>query len=191
MVTAINVELFPGVLQTEQKHIVKWREAIGAEMNIRHNETYRRPSGAQYLVGSTLAPMCKSRYRVHFVAVGCEEYEDDRESSLFSAEMLKTSKNVRKPYKLSCKVFSAVPERIKEELESILGKKFMRYASVNFSDFERQKQKGSTVIDYNAVDENDEVHRVIIEVEPLLEASGKRNMRSIMLTQDEFPAIAC
>ena len=38
-------------------------------MNIRHSETCRRPSRAQYLVGSTLAPMCKSRYPVHFVAV--------------------------------------------------------------------------------------------------------------------------
>ena len=47
MVTAISVEVFPGVLQTEQKHIGKWREAIEAEMNIRHSETYRRPSGAR------------------------------------------------------------------------------------------------------------------------------------------------
>ena len=80
-------------------------------------------------------------------------------------------------------MFSAVPERTKEELESILGKKFMGY----FSDFERQKQKGSTVTDYNAVDENDEFHRVMIEVEPLLEASGKRNWWSIKSTYDEFP----
>ena len=54
-------------------------------------------------------------------------------------------------------MFSVVPERTKEELDSILGRMFMRYASGNFSDFERQKQKGSTVTDYNAVDENDEV----------------------------------
>ena len=69
MVTAISVEVFPGVLQTEQKYIGKWREAIETEMNIRHSETYCRPSGARYLVGSTLAPMYKSRYPVHFVAV--------------------------------------------------------------------------------------------------------------------------
>ena len=30
-----------------------------------------------------------------------------------------------KSYELLCKMFSAVPERTKEELESILGKKFM------------------------------------------------------------------
>ena len=101
--------------------------------------------------------------------------------------MRETRKNVRKSYELLCKMFLAVPERTKEELESILGKRFMGYTSGIFSDFERQKQKGSTVTDYNAVDENDEVHRVIMEVEPLLEASGKRNWRSIMSTHDEFP----
>ena len=64
-------------------------------------------------------------------------------------------------------MFSAVSERTKEDLESILGKKFMGYASGTFSDFERQKQKGSTVTDYNAVVEIEEVQRVMMEVEPL------------------------
>ena len=50
------------------------------------------------------------------------------------------------------------------------------------------QQRGSTVTDYNTVDENNEVHRVMMEVEPLLEASGKRNWRSIMFTHDEFPS---
>ena len=36
----------------------------------------------------------------------------------------------------------------------------MGYVSGNFSDFERQKQR-----DYNTVDEIDEVHRVMMEVE--------------------------
>ena len=34
MVTTIRIKVFPGVLQTEQKYIGKWREAIEAEMNI-------------------------------------------------------------------------------------------------------------------------------------------------------------
>ena len=57
MITAISVEVFPGVLQTEQKHIGKWREAIEVETNIRQSETYRRTSVARYLVGSIIAPM--------------------------------------------------------------------------------------------------------------------------------------
>ena len=60
----------------------------------------------------------------------------------------------------------------------------MGYASGNFSDFERNKQRGSTATDYNAVDENDEIQRVMMEVEPLLEASGKRTWRSLVLTHD-------
>ena len=187
MVTAISVEVFPGVLQTEQKHIGKRREAIEAEMNIRHSETYRRPSGARYLVGSTLAPMCKSRYPMHFVAVDVKSTRKLVDQAFSVPKCVRLTRMSEKSYELLCKMFSAVPERTKEELESILGRKFMGYVGGNFSYFERQKQRGSTVTNYNTVDENDEVHRVMMEVEPLLEASGKRNWRSIMLTHDEFP----
>ena len=187
MVTAISVEVFPGVLQTGQMLIGKWREAIEAEMNIRHSETYRKPSGARYLVRWTLAPMCKSRIPVHFVAVDVKSTRTIVDQAFSVPKCVRRARMSEKSYELLWKTFSAVPERTKEELESILGKKFMGYVSGNFSDFERQKQRGSTVTDYNTVDEKDEVHRVMMEVEPLLEASGKRNWRSIMLTHDKFP----
>ena len=156
-------------------------------MNIRQSETYRRPTGARDLLGSTLAPLCKSRYPVHFVAVDVKSTRTIVDQAFSVPKCVILARMLVKSYELLCKMFSAVPERTKEELESILGKKFMGYASGNFSVFERQKQKGSTVTDYNAVDENDEVHRVMMEVEPLLEAWGKRNWRSIMSTHDEFP----
>ena len=92
-----------------------------------------------------------------------------------------------KSHELLFKMFAAVPGRTRDELEPILGKKFMVNASENFTDLERHKQRNSTATDYNAVDENDETHRVMMEVELLLEASGKRNWRSIILTHDEFP----
>ena len=163
MVTAISVKVIQGVLQTEQKHIGRWREAIEAEANIRHSETYRRPSGARYLVGSILAPMCKSSCPVHFVAVDVKSTRTIVDQAFSVPKCVRLARMSEKSYGLLCKMFSAVPERTKEELESILGKKFMGYASGNLSDFERQKQKGSTVTDYNAVDENDEVHRVMME----------------------------
>ena len=62
----------------------------------------------------------------------------------------------------------------------------MWYASENSSDFERHKQKGSTTTHYNAVDNSDKIHRVMMEKETLLEAPGKRNWRSVILTFDEF-----
>ena len=41
-------------------------------------------------------------------------------------------------------------------------------------------------MNYNAVDDSGELHGVMMEVEILLETSGKRNRGSIMLTHDEF-----
>ena len=187
MVTAISVEVFSGVLQTEQKHIGKWREAIEAEMNIRDSDTYCRPSGARYLVESTLVPMCKSRYPVHMVAVDVKSTRTIVDQAFSVPKSARLARMSGKSYELLCKMFSAVPERTMEEFELILGKKFMGYVSGNFSDFERQKQRGSNVRDYKTVDEDDEVQRVMMEVKPLLEASGKRNWRSIMLTHEEFP----
>ena len=105
MVTAISVEVFPGVLQTEQKNIGKWREAIEAETNIQHSETYRRSSEARYLLGSTLAPMCKSRYPVHFVAV---DVKSTRTIADQAFSVPKCVRLVRKSYELLCKMFSAV-----------------------------------------------------------------------------------
>ena len=160
------------MLQTEQKYIEKKKEAIEAEMKIRQSEAYRSNSGAQFLVGWTLVPMCRSRYPVHFVTVEVKSTRTIVDQAFSVPKCVRLARMSEKSYELLCKMFSAVPERTKEELELILGRKFMGYVSGNFSDFERQKQRGSTITDYNTVDENDEIHREMIEVEPLLEASG-------------------
>ena len=124
---------------------------------------------------------------MHFVAVDVKSTRTIVDQAFSVPKCVRLARMSEKSYELPCKIFAAVPKRTKEELESILGKKFMGYVSGNFSDFERQKQRGSTVTDYNTVDENDKVHRVMMGVEPLLETWGKRNWRSIMLTHDEGP----
>ena len=60
------------------------------------NKIYCRPSGARYLVGSTMAPMLKSGYPVHFVAMDVKKHKDDSGSSSLSAQMCKTCDNVGK-----------------------------------------------------------------------------------------------
>ena len=130
MVTAIRVDVFPEVLQTEQKHIGKWREAIEAEMNIRHSETYCRPPGARYLVGSTLAPMCKSRYPVHFVAVDVKSTRTIMDQAFSVPKCVRLTRMSEKSYELLCKMFSVVSERTKEELVHGI-------REWEFSDFER------------------------------------------------------
>ena len=115
MVAAISVEVFPGVLQTEQKHIGKWREAIEAETSIRHSETYRRPSGARYLVGSTSAPMYKSRYPVHFEAVDVKSTRTIVDQAFSVPKCVRLARMSEKTYELLCKMFSAVSEKTKED----------------------------------------------------------------------------
>ena len=107
---------------------------------------------------------------MHFVTVDVKSTRTIVDQAFSVSKCVRLARMSENSYE--CKLLSAVSEKTKEELEeSILGKKFMGYASGSFSDFERQKQKLSTVTDYNAVDENDEVNRVMMEVEPLLEAS--------------------
>ena len=61
---------------------------------------------------------------------------------------VKVARFSEKFYELHCKMFTAVPGRTKDELEPILGKKFIEFASGNFNDFERHEQRGSTATDY-------------------------------------------
>ena len=71
MVTAISVEVFQGVLQTERK----WREAIEAEMNIPQSETqtFRRVIPSELDVGSDVEkPITRA-----LCGSGCEENQDD------------------------------------------------------------------------------------------------------------------
>ena len=59
----------------------------------------------------------------------------------------------------------------------------MSLESENTSDFERQNAMNSAP----ATEENDVTHEKVMEFEPLLEASGERNLWSINLTHGECP----
>ena len=76
-----------------------------------------------------LAPMCKSKYPVHFVAVDVKSTRTIVDQAFSVPKCVRLARMSEKSYELLCKIFSAVPERTKEELESILGKKFMGYVS--------------------------------------------------------------
>ena len=133
-------------------------------------QNFCRPSGARYLVGSTLAPMGKIQYPVDFVVVGVKSTRTIVDQVFSVTKLLRLARMSEKSYELQCKMFAA-----------ILEKKFMGYASGNFSDLKdtnREDQLRWIIM---------QTTRLMMEVEPLLEASGKRNWRSIMLTHDEFP----
>ena len=54
---------------------------------------------------------------------------------------VRLARMLEKSYEVLCKMFVAVPGGTKDDLEPILGKKFMGYASGVLSDFERQERR--------------------------------------------------
>ena len=74
LVTSLAVEAFPGAMQTEQK-IGGWREALEIEMKLKDSEAYHGPTGSKYLVGSSSAPYCNSRYPTHMVVMDARKQQ--------------------------------------------------------------------------------------------------------------------
>ena len=60
---------------------------------------------------------------------GCKEHEDDNGSSFLSIKICKTCENVGGILRITLKDVRSVPERSRDKVEPILGKKFAEYAS--------------------------------------------------------------
>ena len=61
----------------------------------------------------------------------------------------------------------------------------MRFYEGNVSEFHRQKASGALPTEFPTIDEKDDVQRTIMEVEPLLGASGYRTRRNILMKHGE------
>ena len=63
----------------------------------------------------------------------------------------------------------------------------MRLDEGNVSVFQKKKARGVLTTEFPTIDEKDDVHRIMTEVEPLLGASGYRTRRNILMTHGEYP----
>ena len=186
LVTSLSVEVFPGALQTEQK-IGGSREALENEMNLKDSEAYHGPTGSKYLVGSSSAPYCNSRYPTHMVLM------DARTQQVLIDQLFSVPKCVRlarmseRSYDLLAKIFRAVPKRSEGELQDVVGEEFMRLNECNVSEFQNEKASGALPTEFPIIEEKYDLHRIMMEVEPLLGASGYRTRRNILRTHGEYP----
>ena len=184
--TFLSVEVFPGALQTEQ-NIGSWREALENEKNLKDSEAYHRPTGSKHLVGSSSAPYCNSRYTTHMVVM------DTKTQQLLVDQLFSVPKCVRlarmseRSNVLLAKIIRAVSKRSEGELQDVVGEEFKRLNEGNVSEFQKQKASGAVPTEFPAIEEKDDVHRIMMEVEPLLGASGYRSRRKILMTHGEYP----
>ena len=77
-------------------------------------------------------------------------------------------------YDLLAKIFRAVPKRSEGELQDVVGEEFLRLNEGNVSEFQKQKASGALPTEFPTIEEKDDLHRNLMEVEPLLGASGYR-----------------
>ena len=90
-------------------------------------------------------------------------------------------------HKLLRKIRGTVPKELRDDLSDIWGEELLKLESENTSNHERQNVIGKPVGGAPNLEESDAIHEKMMELEPLLEASGERNLRSIEITHGECP----
>ena len=170
-----------------QKHIRGWKIGLEAEMGFPVSEAYSFPTNAKSLVGSVMANLCGSHYPLHMAMVEASSQRLLIDNAFSITKCVRLARMSHHSHRLLRKVLGAVPEDQRENLSEIWGEELSILENENTSDFERQNTIGKAMNSAPAMEGNDVTHEKMMEFEPLLEASGERNLRSINLTYGECP----
>ena len=187
LVTALSVESWPGVLQVNQKHIKSWKIGLEAEMGFPMSEAYGLPLNAKSLVGSVLANLRGSHYPLHMAMVEVSSQRVLIEKAFSVPKCVRLARMSHHSHKLLRKIRGAVPKEQRDDLSEIWGEELLGLESENTSDHGRQNVVGKPAVGAPSSEEVDVIHEKMMELEPLLEASGERNLRSIDLTHGDCP----
>ena len=187
LVTALSVESWPGALQTTQKHIRGWKIGLEAEMGFPVSEAYRLSVNAKSLVGSVMANLCGSHYPSHMAMVEVSSQRILVDKAFSVPNCVRLARMSQHSHRLLRKILGTVPWAQRDDLSEIWGEELLSLEDENTSDFERQNAIGKPMNSVPAQEENDVTHEKMMELEPLLEASGERNLRSIDITHGECP----
>ena len=182
LVTALSVESWPGVLQVTQKHIRSWKVGLEAEMGFPMSEAYGLPLNAKSLIGSMMANLCGSHYPLHMAMVEASSQRVLVDKAFSVPKCVRLARISHHSHKLLRKIRGTVPKELRDDLSEIWGEELLKLESENTSDHERQNVIGKPVGGAPNMEENDTMHEKMMELEPLLEASGERNLRSIEIT---------
>ena len=187
LVTALSVESWPGALQVTQKHIRGWKVGFEAELGFPVSETYGLPVNVKSLVGSVLANLCGSHYPLHMAMVEVSSQRILISKAFSVPKCVRLARMSHHSHKLLRKILGTVPREQRDDLSEIWGEELLGLEGENTSDLGRQKVIGKPMNSIPNLEEKDAMHENMMEVEPLLEASGELNLRSIDITHMEKP----
>ena len=189
LVTALRVESWPGALKKTQKHIRGWKFVLEAEMGFPVNEAFSLPVNVKSLVGLVMAKLCGSHYPLHMAMVELSSQRILKDKAFSVPKCARLARMSHHSHRLLRKILGTVPMEQRDDLSEIWGEELLSLEGENTSDFERQNTNRKPMNSASAQEENDMTHEKMmeIELEPLLEASGERNLRIIDITHGECP----
>ena len=187
LVTALSVESWPGALQTTQKHIREWKIGLEAEMGFPVSEAYGLPVNAKSLVGSVMANVCGSHYPLHMAIVEVSSQRILVYKAFSVPKCVRIARKSHHSHRLLGKILGTVPKAQRDDLSENWGEELLSSGDENRKNFERQNAIGKPMGNFPMPEEDNVVHEKMMELEPLLEASGERNLRSTEVTHGERP----
>ena len=173
--------------QVTQKHIKSWKVGLEAEMGFPMSEAYGLPLNAKSLVGSVMANLCGSHYPLNMAMVEVSSQRVLIDKAFSVPKCVRLARMSHHSHKLLRKIRGTVPKEQRDDLSEIWGEELLGLEGENTSDHERQNVIGKPMVGAPNLEEIDAIHEKTMELEPLLEASGERNLRSIDLTHGDCP----
>ena len=151
------------------------------------------PSVIRYLIGSNVAPICKSSYPLQFAAVNVKSTRTIVDPLFPVPKCERLPKVSRITYEL---FFYDILATVSERTMKTCSRYFWKSSwdtPVGISVISKEKgredqQRRTKESKENAVDERVKIQRRMMEMKPLLEASGQPNWRSISISHDESPS---
>ena len=188
LVTALSVESWPGVLQVTQKHIRSWKVGLEGEMGFPMSEACGLPLNAKSLVGSVMANLCGSHCPLHMAMVEVSSQRVLVDMDFSVPKCVRLARVSHHSHRLLRKIRETVPREQRDDFSEIWGEELLGLKCENTSDHERQNVIGKPMGGALNLEENNAIHKKkMMELEPLLEVSGERNLRSIDIAHGECP----
>ena len=156
-------------------------------MNLKDSEAYHRPTGSKYLVGSSSAPYYNSRYPTHMVVMDARTQQVLFDQLIYLPKCVRLTRISEKSYDLLTKIIRTVPKRSEDELQHVVGEEFMRLNERNVSVFQKQEASGALPNEFPTIKKKNEMHKIMMKIEPLLRASGYWTRRNILMTHEKYP----
>ena len=134
-----------------------------------------------------MANLCGSHYPLHMAMVEVSSQRVLIDKAFSVPKCVRLDRMSHHSHKLLRKIRGTVPKEQRDDLSEIWGEELLGLEGENTSDHERQNVIGKPMVGAPNLEEIGAIHEKMMELEPLLEASGERNLRSIDLTHGDCP----